>query len=199
MIRLKRPGMLLLLGVACLLIIACKSAEIAERHRLALKGELGLSCRTKEQCWEEVLAGNPPNPKFAIAVPPSMGLEYAKMARDRFGSRVLITRWDGYFIARSQSINPAFADALKHDPFILDIRPSADALARLQSIDEKIIPVPIEVRVRTSFIERAFSTQATVNKEFMEQGLIRAHRPLATEVFNWMEREVRRSEKVRAR
>jgi hypothetical protein len=189
----------LLLGAACLMSLSCSSTDFAERHRLALKSELGLACQTRELCWSEILAGNPENPKFAIAVPPPMGLEYAKMARDRFGSKVLITRWDGLFISRSQSLNPSFDAALKHDPFIIDIGPSIDGLDRLLSGDEKIIPLPIEVRVRNSFVEQSFSTQATVNKDLLEQGMIRAHRPIAKQVFDWIEREVRRIEKAKAR
>ncbi len=189
----------ILLCFLCFLVSACKTTDFADARRLALKNSMGLSCEKQENCWEQILAGNPPSPKFSIAVPPSMGLEYAKMARDRFGDKVQITRWDGYFISRSEAINPAFADALKRDPFILEIRPTAATLDRLKSSDEKMIPVPIEVRVRTSLTERAFTAQATINKDLLEDGMIRAHRPLATEIFDWMEKEVRQREKMRAR
>jgi len=190
-----------LLLIAALLVVTagCATNDFSAETRLALKNELNLSCETKEQCWETVLAANPKEPKFAIAVPPNFGIAFAQLARERFGSKVLITRWDGYFITRSQAINPAFAQALKYDPFIIEIAPSDPAVEQLMTAKEKTLPVPLEVRARTSFVERTFSAQPSVSRDLLHPGLIRALKDLSPQIFDWMEREVRQQEKARAK
>jgi hypothetical protein len=194
----KRTGFMIMM-MALATLLGCATSDFTDDRRQVLKAEFELDCSTKEICWEKVLAGNPQQPKFAIAVPPNMGIEFAVLARKRFGNKVMITRWDGYFVSRSQAVNPAFEQALAYDPFIVEIAPSQPVIERLMASGEETISVPVEVRVRTSILERTFSTQASALKDRFFSSLSRAHKALAPQIFDWMEREVRKTEKAKAR
>lgn len=196
---LKKKGLAIALCLILFVLSACATNDFTDDRRQTLKSAFKLECSTKDECWGKVLASNPIQPKFAIAVPPNMGIEFAMLARERFGSKVLITRWDGYFISRSEVVNPAFAQALTLDPFIVEIAPSGPVIEQLMNSGESSLPVTVAVSVRTSVLERSFSTQASVTKDRFFSGLARAHQTLAPQVFDWMEREVRKIEKERAR
>jgi hypothetical protein len=185
-------------ALALILTAGCATTDFTDDRRQVLKTEFDLDCSSKEECWEKVLAGNPMNPKFAIAVPPNMGIEFAMLARQRFGSKVLITRWDGYFISRSQMVNPAFDRALMYDPFIVEIAPSQPVIERLLASSENMISVPVEIRIRSSVVERTFSTQAVAPRDRFFSSLSRAQKALAADIFDWIEREVRKIEKAKA-
>jgi len=189
----------MLVTAAFTALCGCATSDFTDDRRQVLKTEFELECSTKEICWEKVLTGNPQHPKFAIAVPPNMGIEFAVLARKRFGNKVMITRWDGYFVSRSQAVNPAFEQALAYDPFIVEIAPSQPAIERLMASGEEPLSTPVEVRVRTSTLERTFSTQASAPKDRFFSSLSRAHKTLAPQIFDWMEREVRKTEKAKAR
>lgn len=196
---LKNRGCAVALCLMLVALSACKTNDFPDERRQTLKSAFKLECSTKEECWEKVLATNPAQPKFAIAVPPNMGIEFALLARERFGNKVLITRWDGYFISRSQAINPAFAQAMTMDPFIVEIAPSDPVVEKLMNVAENSVPVTVAVSVRTSVLERSFTTQASIAKDRFFSGLALAHQGLAPQIFDWMEREVRRIEKTKAR
>lgn len=196
---LKKPVYTIALSLILFALSACATNDFPDERRQTLKSAFNLECSSKEECWGKVLATNPTNPKFAIAVPPNMGIEFALLARERFGNKVLITVWDGYFISRSEAINPVFAQAMTLDPFIVTIAPSGPVIEQLMQSGEKAIPVNVGVSVRTSLLERSFTTQTMTTKDQFFSGLARAHQGLAPQIFDWMEREVRKIAKERSR
>ncbi len=101
-----------------------------------LKTGFELECSTKEsagkKCFQET-----PATEVRYRRTPNMGIEFAVLARKRFGNKVIDHPMGRLFRQQEPgSINPAFEQALAYDPFIVEIAPSQPVIERLMASGE---------------------------------------------------------------